>query len=537
MSEESIPSTGSNTPEPPQLYALTREAGAWRMDRRAFLRAAGTASTAAAMGVTAVSAGESLKPPDGNRMLVDESLKAVFPKAHKGSVKSVAFSADGSLLASAGSDRTIRLWSLPDGKLRAKLTGHDTDIVGVSFSPQSNFLVSGGSDGTIKVWSVPAGETQATFGGEGFSIKSLAISPDGKLLATAGYQMVKLWSLPAGDPLVTLKDLNNWVTAIAFSPDSKSLASAVSLARMIDLWSIPGGDWQSALEGHGSSVSSLAFGSDGKSLASGSWDKTIKLCRLSDGAIQATLIGHSDGIKAIACAADGKLLASAANKTIMLWSMPDGEFRSTLQGHTTWVNSVAFDPVAEILASADDDGRILLWEINGRKRRWLLFDHGLLDGQARFAGFVDRKRVPGTPPCTCNTVMLPAGASVPPGTVCVCDTITMGPAIRDPNRVAEVTRTLAGSLCSCDTVCTCNTVLRTPAVASGDTPPWIRPNKSIAGKSDNNIAGKSSGNEIQRGPYKRKDSTTKSSGGYSRGYSGGYHTVCTCNTVHYWHPT
>lgn len=80
---------------------------------------------------------------------------------HTGSIKTVAVSPNGRLMASAGEDRSIMLWDIASGKRIKKLTGHTGFIYSLSFSADSGVLVSGGADSTVCVWDVNTENTSA----------------------------------------------------------------------------------------------------------------------------------------------------------------------------------------------------------------------------------------------------------------------------------------------------------------------------------------------------------------------------------------
>ncbi len=107
---------------------------------------------------------ESVYPPVGGIRLVDTNNNKVlhelvghtvlFGEGFTGLVENLVFNWDGSILASAGYDNSIRLWDVSEGKLLFTLPIHIL-LTDVNFSPDGRYLASSSADGTIRLWGIP----------------------------------------------------------------------------------------------------------------------------------------------------------------------------------------------------------------------------------------------------------------------------------------------------------------------------------------------------------------------------------------------
>jgi len=153
-------------------------------------------------------------------------------------VYSLAFSPDGRTLAVAGSaDQGAGLYDVVSRKRRGSLTGHTNWIQELEYSPDGTIIATASDDYTIRLWNASTGKTVRVLTGHTAPVYEVAFSPDGRILASASEdRTVRLWDSANGSRLGRLSDRSQKMNAVAFSSDGKTLASAAADGS-VRLWS------------------------------------------------------------------------------------------------------------------------------------------------------------------------------------------------------------------------------------------------------------------------------------------------------------
>jgi WD40 repeat protein len=381
------------------------------------------------------------------------------PLRHDGAVTSVAFSPDGTHLASGSLDNTVRLWDVTNGQPIGNPIQHDDAVTRVAFSPDGTRIASGGADSTVRLWNAATGQPIAQPLHHDDAVLSVAFSPDGTRIASGSADStVRLWNAATGQPIGQPLQHDGWVNSVAFSPDGTRIASGASTA--VRLWDAATGQPIGQPLDHDDTVLSVAYSPDGTRIASASYDKTI---RLWDGAGNeiGVLRGHESPATAVSFDPSSARLVSSDKESIRLWDTSwqpllghtDGAWASYFDdGHrigsgswdktVRWWDAVTGRPIGEPVRVDDDDVKGLFPVDENRLVSFGLVDTARLwDRAGKPIG--EPLRLPPDPDryIASDETVSRIAALLEPGVVQVYDTGTMRPVgvrIRTEQPVATI---------------------------------------------------------------------------------------------------
>lgn len=310
-------------------------------------------------------------------------------RSHTAPVEDVAWSPDGTLVASTDISGTVRLWD--PRTLRQVGTPFTTaggELHRLSWSPDGRTLAGAGcaqvdatrlcSSGGIWLWDATSRALRGHLTGHPTEIWDLAWSPDSTRLVSVGgiYENAGLiiWDVDAQQPLgEALNGDPNGMSSVAWSPDGTLIAAGGDASceacpddTIFFVDAATGEQVGPNLDGQGYGVSSLAWSPDGKGLAAGHHDGSIVLwARATWTPRLPPLTGHAGNVSTIAWRHDGAMIASAGyDGTVMLWDSESGQRVDTpLRGHRDAVMGLDWSPDGSGLVSGSIDKKVVLWDV------------------------------------------------------------------------------------------------------------------------------------------------------------------------------
>ncbi|WP_433722324.1 hypothetical protein ACQP0C_21165 [Nocardia sp. CA-129566] len=301
-----------------------------------------------------------------NRRLVDKPLTD-----HTGTVRSVAFSPDGTTLATTSDDTTIRLWDTASHQPLGKpLTGHTATVRSVAFSPDGTTLATTSDDTTIRLWDTASHQPLGAPLTDPTGPVDLAVfHPDGQTLATdSGDGKVWLWDIrgrrPIGGSIISQSAAP---LSVVFSPTATTLA-ATDPSGKVQLWDVasrqPIGN--PLADPTGSPIVSVTFSPNGETLATTSDGPRVLFWDVSSRPI-GVLTSRIGSIRRAVFSPDGKTLATADYVgRLQLWDIASRQPIGKALGIQFSDSSVTFSPNGKTLAALGN-GEVRLWDVASRQ--------------------------------------------------------------------------------------------------------------------------------------------------------------------------
>jgi WD40 repeat protein len=290
----------------------------------------------------------------------------VIFNAGTGPIWSIAASPDGTLLAAALDDGTVRLWDVTAEKLKSRIAAHKGPIRGIAFNHDGTMFATAGEDGLVKLWD-PQTIKDIDWIDLRVPVHAIAFSPDGLRIATGDSDgAVRIWDAMSRKRLVVTQDRHaRFVTALAFSSDGKCLASA-SDDRTVKIWDLTDDEGReiNTFTDHVGSIHTIAFHPRKRLVASAGWDQNIRLWDIDQGKMIGKLEGHHGDVWSVAFTTDGsRLISGSEDHTTRIWEVATGQEIRTIKGQRGAIYGVALPRDDSTVATASRDGTVRLWSM------------------------------------------------------------------------------------------------------------------------------------------------------------------------------
>ncbi|GAB4816441.1 hypothetical protein N2152v2_003487 [Parachlorella kessleri] len=307
--------------------------------------------------------------------LQDDSIHTF--EGHTSGVYSAAWCpARPDLVATGGGDDKAFIWRVGQqafeetGGAVLELEGHTDTVSSLAFSSDGTLLATGGMDGRVKVWEVASGRCVQTLEGPAEAVEWVRWHPKGNVvLAGAADYSAWMWLAQTGACMQVFSGHRGPVSCGGFTPDGKAVVTGGGEEdASLRVWNPKTGECSLTVQGHPyheAGVTCLDLHSDSTAAISGSEDGTAKVVNVHTGKVISTLNGHEEGssVEAVAFSRHLPLAVSAGlDGKLIVWDVATASARATCQ-HPEGVTRLALHPSQPLVFTGCLDGAVRCWDL------------------------------------------------------------------------------------------------------------------------------------------------------------------------------
>jgi WD40 repeat protein len=300
---------------------------------------------------------------------------------HNGSVTSVAFGANAGSVITASADHTARLWEARTGRLLSKLVGHEGPLTEVVVANDGTFAASVSADGSARLWQLDSSHPRRVLAGSW-----AVVAPLGSHALTWSETSAAIWDINDGHEVGKLASQVRKINDALFSVDG-TLLLTVDSGGTANVWDASSGK---LLHGFHADATALSHGSisrDGLRVAVASSTGLVRIWNLRTEQLQTELRGHAAVVNSLMFSYDGRRLLTASDDgTARIWDTSSGSALVVYRGNVGSVKRATFTPDgARVIsvgpANQTDTTRIWnnypipIWDARSGKDVFLLSGH------------------------------------------------------------------------------------------------------------------------------------------------------------------
>ncbi|MBA2394160.1 MAG: protein kinase [Ktedonobacteraceae bacterium] len=327
---------------------------------------------------------------DAHQRSLRENMQRCMYRGHVSSVTALAWSSDGTHIATADYHEQMHIWKSMTG-VPCSVDSHADipgPVGGIAWSPDGMYLAFGNRSAAAVIRSLVTGEERVLDDLCG-NVDVMAWSPNGSRLASGSVgkvygdtqvYIVQIWDTLTEESIFThylylpLVKGRSWFSlakggfvSMRWLPDNTGM-TFVNLDKTVETWDTTTQKRLFAQDAHShrAAACAVALSPDGKSLASLMADQTVEVSEAISGHILCTYRGHQGLVHVVAWSPDSKYIASSStDAAVHVWDAKTGQHVYTYQGHTSRVNVLAWSPDGRHVASASSDRTVHTWQVQG----------------------------------------------------------------------------------------------------------------------------------------------------------------------------